>query len=124
MPIYEFRCNDTGQPFEVSFKSVAEYEASQITSPYTGSGNVSRLIRRVTVKKMGLDMKNVMKGDIGALHQLGEADPRSLAYGMQSIADESGGPISDGFREVVTRLEAGESPTSIEKKLPSDLPIE
>lgn len=124
MPVYEFRCNDTGKAFEVSFRSVADYEATPITSPYTGSTNVSRLIRRVTVKKMGMDMKNVMKGDLGALHSLGESDPRSLAYGMKSIADESGGNISDGFREVVGRLEAGESPDSIEKKMPKDLPIE
>ncbi len=124
MPVYEFRCNDTGKHFEVSFKTIAAYDPATVTSPFTGSSNVSRLIRKVAVKKTGLDMGGMMKGDLGALSQLGESDPKTLAYGLRTIADESGGETHDGFKEVVTRLEAGESPQSIEKSLPPDLPLD
>lgn len=124
MPSYEFRCNDTGQTFEVNFKTIADYEAATITSPFTGSNNISRIIRRLAVKKSNLDMGGIMKGDLGALSQLGESDPRTLAYGLKAMADESGGTPHDGFKEVVSRLEAGESPQNIEKKLPPDLPLD
>ena len=122
MPTYEFRCNDTGKLFEVSFKSVADYEASHITSPFSGSDNVTRIIRRVAVSKSGsvASMDALMGGDESALHALENADPATLGRSLRAMAEESGEDMGGEFNEVVNRLEAGHSPEEIEASLPDD----
>jgi hypothetical protein len=122
VPSYEFRCNDTGKIFEVSFKSIADYEASQIISPFSGSTNVTRIIRRVTLSKSGPvpSMDALMSGDENALHALENADPTTLGRSLRAMAEESGEDMGSEFHDVVSRLEAGHSPEEIEASLPSD----
>jgi hypothetical protein len=122
VPIYEFRCNDTGKPFEITFKSIADYEACQITSPFSGSTNVTRIIRRVTLAKAGstLSMDALMSGDEHALDALENADPATLGRSLRAMAEESGEDMGGDFNDVVSRLEAGQSPEQIEASLPDD----
>ena len=124
MPTYEFRCNDTGKSFEVHFKSIADYEAGEITSPFTHSKNVTRIIRRVTVSKSGsvVGMDALMSGDENALNALENADPATLGRSLRAMAEESGEDMGGDFNEVVSRLEAGHSPAEIEASLPNDFP--
>ena len=44
--------------------------------------------------------------------------PRALAHFMRRMSDESGEPLDAEMTEVLDRLEAGESPDSIEKSMP------
>ena len=123
MPTYEFRCNDTGKTFEVHFKSIADYEAGEVTSPISGSTNVTRIIRRVTVSKAG-SVNALMSGDENALNALENADPATLGRSLRAMAEESGEDMGGEFHEVVSRLEAGHSPEEIEASMlpPDDFP--
>lgn len=122
MPSYEFRCNDTGRHFEIHFKRVADYAESAISSPFTGSNNVTRIIRRVALQKGGNpSFEAFMSGDEGALAALEDADPQTMARGLRAMAEESGADMGAEFHEAVSRLEAGQSPAEVEAALP---PIE
>lgn len=44
-------------------------------------------------------------------------DPQALAGLMRRMSDETGEPIDDEMGEVIGRLEAGESPESIEQTI-------
>ena len=56
--------------------------------------------------------------DPAAFGDLDEDDPRSLGRWMRRMSTEMGEDLGDEFDEVVDRLEAGESPESIEESLP------
>ena len=56
--------------------------------------------------------------DFGDLPDLDESDPRSLGRWMRKMSDEVGEDLGPEFGEVVGRLEAGESPESIESSMP------
>jgi hypothetical protein len=47
-----------------------------------------------------------------------ENDPRSLGRWMRKMSAEMGEDLGEEFGEVVDRLEAGESPESIEETMP------
>jgi hypothetical protein len=49
---------------------------------------------------------------------LDENDPRSMAKMMRKMGQEMGEELPEEFDEVVDRLEAGESPESIEETMP------
>lgn len=118
MPTYEFRCNDTGKRFEVTFKTIADYDPAQVRSPFTHSANVTRLIRRVAIKKGGGHLNALMNGDERMLSDLENADPQMLGRSLRDMADESGEDMGSEFHEIVDRLEAGQSPQEIESSLP------
>jgi predicted nucleic acid-binding Zn ribbon protein len=121
MPTYKFRCNDTNRRFEIKFKTIAEYEAATITSPFTGSTNVTRIIDRVIVKKSGgIGLDALMSGDESALESLEHADPQTLGRSLRAMAAETGEDMGGEFNEIVSRLEAGDSPEEIEASLPPE----
>ncbi len=117
MPVYEFRCNDTGKRFEVSFKTIADYAEAHIISPYSGSDNVTRLIRRVAVMRGGPNLQGLIAGDEHTLQTMEEADPATMGRILRGMADESGQPFDNAFHDVVDRLEAGQSPDQIEASI-------
>jgi hypothetical protein len=49
---------------------------------------------------------------------LDERDPKSVARWMRKMSQTMGEDLGDEFKEVVDRLEAGESPESIEQSMP------
>ena len=57
-------------------------------------------------------------GDLGALPDLDENDPKSLGRWMRKMSSEAGEDLGPEFDEVVGRLEAGESPEQIEESMP------
>lgn len=125
MPIYEFMCNDTGKKFEVHM-SYADYDPSMVTSPFTGSANVTRLISRVRMVRSELShFERAMDGDtdaMEALDDLEESDPRTLGRALRKFAGGMEDDLGNEFKEVVGRLESGESPDQIEASLPPDKP--
>ena len=115
---YDFRCNDTGKKFEVHFKTYAEYDPSQVRSPFTGSSNVTRLIGKIAIKKGG-SLSSLMDGDESALDDLENADPATLGRALREMADETGEDMGAEFGDIVERLESGQSPEEIEASLPA-----
>ena len=47
-------------------------------------------------------------------------DPQALAQFMRKMSDETGEPLDEEMSEVMDRLEAGESPESIETSMPEE----
>lgn len=57
-------------------------------------------------------------GGMAGLDDLDENDPRSLARWMRRMSDETGEGMDEEMSEMIGRLEAGESPESIEESMP------
>jgi hypothetical protein len=120
MPTYEFRCNDTGKEFDVTFKTVEEYDQATVKSPFTGTTNVSRIIRRVAISSSeSTRWDRLSEGDPQAIAELDNADPRALGRALRHFGDESELNMGDEFNDVIDRLESGQSPEAIEQQLPS-----
>lgn len=123
MPTYEFRCNDTGKRFEVKM-SYSEYDPATVRSPFTGSNNVSRIIGRVRVVRSEMSrLEQAFDGDnaaMEALDDLGDADPRTLGRALRHFGRGLEDDLGGEFKEVVGRLESGESPEAIEASMPED----
>lgn len=120
MPTYEFQCNDTGKVFEVSYRSVADYDPEAVVSPYTGSTNVTRVINRVSIMRGGISLEAMMNGDEDAITALENADPMTLGASLRAMADETGEDMGAEFNDIVDRLASGQSPAEIEANLPED----
>jgi hypothetical protein len=56
--------------------------------------------------------------DPTAMGDLDENDPRSIGRWMRRMSAEMGEDLGDEMTEMVDRLEAGESPESIEESMP------
>jgi len=109
MPVYTFRCEDTGQVFEVH-SSIRNYDPDAVRSPFTGSANVTRLIDSVNVVSTAPGTPNTT-----ALDTMGNEDPKGLARSMRRLAEESGQKTSNAFDEVVKNLEAGQRPADLKQ---------
>lgn len=120
MPKYEFRCNDTGKRFEVSM-SYADYDPSKVTSPFTGSHNVTRLIRKVRFNKSESSRwERIAEGDETALEELDDADPQTLGRALRHFGGQINEDMGPEFNDVIDRLEQGQSPQEIEQSMAFD----
>lgn len=88
MPQYDFRCDSCGQPFCLTYKTVAEYARAEPCCPACGAEAVSRVIKRVSIAKVERDysamssheMLSVLEGgdekQVGAMYrQVGASAP-------------------------------------------------
>lgn len=115
MPNYEYQCLDCKKHFDRYF-TFAEYETSTPRCTHCSSGNVRRKIGRVRVARSDdTHMQNL--ADPGNLDKIDE-DPRALGQMMRQMSSQLGEDMGSEFNEVVTRLESGQSPESIEADLP------
>lgn len=117
MPIYEYRCSDCQQKVAVRL-SYAEYDTAKPTCPHCGSSDLKRLISRVRIAKSE-DARMETLADPSNFGDLDENDPKSVAKFMRRMGSEMGEDLGPEFGEVVDRLEAGESPESIEESMPT-----
>jgi putative FmdB family regulatory protein len=116
MPVYEYRCGDCQQRVGI-FQTYAEYGKKKVTCPNCGSKKLTRLISRVRVAKSE-DARLDAMSDPSNFGDLDENDPKSMAKFMKKMGSEMGEDLGPEFGEVVDRLEAGESPESIEESMP------
>lgn len=123
MPRYEFRCNDTGKLFEVQF-SYMDYDPTQVTSPFTGSHNVTRIIRKVRISRSEeARWDRIESDDDAALAELEHADPQTLGRALRHFSHQlDNDEIGPEFSEVVERLESGQSPEEIERSMDAEVP--
>jgi len=115
MPIYEYQCHHCMRVFSVLVRSWSAEPTA--TCPRCGAHEVRRLISRfAVVRSEGSRADDVadMAGDLGGVD---ENDPRSVARWARRMSDEMGEDAGPEFSEMVDRLEAGESPESIEQSL-------
>lgn len=117
MPIYEYRCMDCRRRVSIWWRTFSEAAQAEAICPRCGGGNLDRLLSRVAVVRSEESRWDSLE-DPAAFGDLDEDDPRSLGRWMRRMSTEMGEDLGDEFDEVVDRLEAGESPESIEESLP------
>jgi putative FmdB family regulatory protein len=116
MPYYDYRCQDCRRMVRLYF-TYTEYDQAEPRCSHCGSPNLRRHIGRVALSKSeesrldALDSGQMLAG-------LDEEDPKSLGRFMRRMSSEMGEDLGDDFDEVVSRLESGESPESIEESMP------
>ena len=113
MPIYEYYCSDCNKDISILFLSFSEAIENNPICPDCGNKKLERLLSRVSIahkKKEQDTVKTPTKNS-------NSEDPKSLADTMNKASRNSKADYGDDFREVAGRLEKGESPTTIEKKL-------
>jgi putative FmdB family regulatory protein len=115
MPTYEFLCLDCRRRFEI-FMTYSEYGSKEVFCSYCFGKNIQRRIGRIRVTKTDENRLENM-GDPENLAGLDE-DPRALGKMMRQMSSELGEDMGPEFKEVIGRLESGESPDDIEKDMP------
>lgn len=117
MPIYEYHCPDCRRRVNIWWRTFSDAQTKEPVCPRCGASNLRRLISRVAVVRSEESLLDDL-ADPSALGDLDENDPRSLGRWMRRMSNEMGEDLGDEFGEVVDRLEAGESPESIEQSMP------
>ncbi len=117
VPAYDFRCKDCRYAFTLLYHSYQDMELAQPSCPRCGSEALNRLIKKVTILTSE-DTRLDSLLDPSRLGDFDENDPRAMARVMRGMASELGEDLGPELGEVVDRLEAGESPGSIEESLP------
>jgi putative FmdB family regulatory protein len=116
MPIYEYRCRNCHRRVSILLRSF-EVANARPKCTYCGHDELDRLVSSVAVlRSEEAQLDNL--ADSSALGGLDENDPRSIGRWMKKMSGEAGEDLGDEFREVVDRLEAGQSPEDIESSMP------
>ena len=109
MPVYEYHCLNCQKDFSL-FQTYAEYGTVPAVCPECGAENVRRRIGRV----------HTAEGDKARLQHLsddvrGQDSNQALGKVMRGISEQSGVALKPEYKEVISRLERGESRASIDK---------
>ena len=116
MPAYDFRCKACGHTFTITVDHIDEVDAVKPACPRCESQDLSRLIRRVAV--LTSDEARIERTlDPSRLAGLDESDPREMGRAMREMANAFGEDAGPEMHEAIDRLEAGESPESIDQSL-------
>ena len=115
MPRYTYRCESCGGRFTVRM-SYSEYGQREVVCPRCGSKHVKRVPSRVRVLRSEEEYLESL-ADPERLAAIDE-DPRALGKMMREMSSALGEDPGPEFKEVVDRLEKGQSPEEIEASLP------
>ncbi len=114
MPVYEYKCLTCGKRFS-KFLSYQEYDTAVVTCAHCNSVDVRRRINKIRIARSDDNrLDQFPDTDISAM----EDDPQSMGRMMRKMSNEMGEKMPEEFNEVVSRLEKGESPETIEKSMP------
>jgi putative FmdB family regulatory protein len=117
MPIYEYRCQDCKKKVSVFFRTLSAVDHNAARCPQCGGKNLSRLVSRVRALRSEESRLGGLADD-SMLSGLDENDPKSMGHMLRKMARETGEDMPPEFDEAMGRLEAGESPESIEQSMP------
>ncbi|MEZ4859981.1 MAG: zinc ribbon domain-containing protein [Caldilineaceae bacterium] len=117
MPIYEYYCLDCRKRVNVFFRTMSAATTTEPRCPSCAGARLHRLVSRVAVLKSEESRLETM-ADSSLMAGLENEDPRALASFMRQMSNETGEPLDAEMNEVIGRLEAGESPESIEQSIP------
>lgn len=121
MPIYEYRCRKCHRRVSVLLRSFGDVASARPTCTYCGHDELDRLVSRVAVLRSEEAHLDSL-AESSNLGDLDEQDPRSIGRWMKKMSGETGEDPGDDFREVVDRLESGQSPEEIESSMPDLAP--
>ncbi len=119
MPIYEYHCCDCKKRVSVLFRTMSAAEAGASACPNCAGQRLRRLMSRLRVLRSEDNRLEAMADDPSLMAGLEKEDPQALAHFMRKMSDETGEPLDEEISEVMDRLEAGESPESIESSMPA-----
>jgi len=117
MPIYEYRCPDCKKKVTVFFRTLSAVDHSAARCPQCGGKNLTRLISRVRALRSEESRLDGLADD-SMLSGMDENDPKSMGRMLRKMSRETGEDMPPEFDEAMGRLEAGESPESIEQSMP------
>jgi putative FmdB family regulatory protein len=117
MPIYEYFCVDCRKRVNVFFRTISEASDEAARCPNCEGAHLRRLVSRVAVLKSEESRLDNL-ADPSLMSGLESEDPRALASFMRRMSGEMGEPLDAEMSEVIDRLEAGESPESIDQAFP------
>ncbi len=117
MPYYDYFCADCQKRVAV-FQSYKDYGVVEPVCPECKGTNLKRKLSRVRIAKSE-DRRMEELSDPGSfMGDVDENDPKSVARAMRKMGQQMGEELPPEFGEITDRLEAGESPDSIEQSLP------
>lgn len=117
MPYYDYFCADCQKRVAV-FQSYQEYGSVTPVCPECKGKNLRRKLSRVRIAKSE-DRRMEEMADPGAMFgDVDENDPKSVARAMRKMGEQMGEDMPAELGEITDRLEAGESPESIEQSMP------
>ncbi len=116
MPAYDFRCKACGHTFTITVDHIEQVDAVEPACPRCESQDLSRLIRRVAVLTSD-EARMERTLNPSRLAGLDDADPREMGRAMREMANAFGEDAGPEMHEAIDRLEAGESPESIDQSL-------
>jgi putative FmdB family regulatory protein len=117
MPIYEYYCADCRKRVNVFFRTMSEASDEAARCPNCEGARLRRLVSRVALLKSEESRLDNL-ADPSLMSGLENEDPRALASFMRKMSGEMGEPLDAEMSEVLDRLEAGESPESIDQAFP------
>jgi putative FmdB family regulatory protein len=117
MPIYEYFCATCRKRVSVFFRTFSEASDEAARCPNCQGAQLRRMVSRVAVLKSEESRLENM-ADSSLMSGLESEDPRALASFMRQMSGEMGEPLDAEMSEVLDRLEAGESPESIDAAFP------
>jgi len=137
MPIYEFLCQDCNTIF--NFLSSRVNTDKRPACPKCGRKQLNRQLSSFAVigkAKEDVDadnplasidetkLENAMEGLVREAEGMDEDDPRQMASLMRKFSDKTGIRMGEQMNEVLTRMEAGDDPDTIEQDMGSGLDSE
>ena len=116
MPTYTYQCEKCHHRFE-KILTYDEYDQAIVICPKCTSQDVGRLIHRIRIARSEESrMEDIVDpSDLSGI----EGDPQALGRLMRKMGNELGEDDNPEFKEVVSRLEKGQSPEEIERDIPS-----
>ncbi len=116
MPTYEYKCQNCLNRTNVRM-SYEEYDlAKRPRCPKCNTYSMQRIISPVRVTRSNKSRVNSMPSP-ETFSSLDQNDPKSVGKLMRNMGNEMTEDLGSEFDEMVTRLESGESPESIEADL-------
>ncbi len=117
MPIYEYYCADCRKRVNVFFRTMSEASDEAARCPNCEGVHLRRLVSRVAMLKSEESRMDNL-ADPALMSGLESEDPCAMASFMRRMSGEMGEPLDPEMNEVLDRLEAGESPESIDAAFP------
>ena len=117
MPVYEYKCQVCAHRTNVRM-SYKEYDRANPRCTNCNSSSLDRIISKVRISRSE-DSRLDSLSDPSNLSGVDENDPRPVGKFMRHMGNEMGEEMGPEFDEMVDRLEAGETPESIEADMPN-----
>lgn len=117
VPAYDYICDKCHQSFNLHI-SYAQYGHVAAACPHCGSEKVVRCIGKVRVSRTN-DSRIQQFTDLADKPEMEDIDknPAEIGRMMRQMSQESGAVMGDQYKEIVDRLEHGQTSADLENDL-------